>query len=185
MKTEKILLKFNESAFDNAMTEAQTAADDANKLQAYLAQHELTATPEEIKEFIMHQMNPAHIAAYVSRQHANLPKLLRDVFHRQITEVLKAYVIYYVPRDFSHVEFKDGKYQVKAGTGKKLKEYFTTYLTNPEAIDRYHRLQDWIDQGNALRREFGSLSQYGGYIHLTVPDENQNFRMNIAALDFE
>lgn len=184
MKTEKLLLRIDTEKQVQMERMANNAADSYNKLIDHCKSIEIEMPSDIAVKLVKSEMQESIIDEFVFSLFLDYPKHLAKEARQKAKEELMQFEIFRLDRNFEFVDFVKSKAIVKDETLKEIKERCSVYLTDPEAVERYKRLEKWVDEGTIIWRELEPFNPVHPYL-LTLPHKDGGYTINVNGLNFK
>lgn len=183
MKTEKLLLRIDTDRQVQMERMANNAADSYNKLMDHCKSIEIEMPSDIAVKLVKSEMQESIIDDFVFSLFLDYPEQFAKEARQRAKDEIMEFEIFRLDRNFEFVDFIKNKAILKEETLKEIKKICSIYLIDPQAIERYKRLEKWVDEGTAIWRELEPFNPVHPYL-LTLPHKDGGYCINVNNLNF-
>lgn len=183
MTTEKILLRTDDRKVSDLIRTNTNAVNALNTMIDYFKTAELEVPDfTTLKKIIESECSEDVVSEYVQTLYTDQPKKLRDELQFETMNDIISFTVGRTERNYEFVEVKRGKAQMIDGAADTIRERFSTFISEPEQIERYQRLQTIVQQLNQLGEELREANKgyFGVFnpISIISPTETGNWAID-------
>lgn len=185
-KMERLVLNTDQSKIDYKTAQLQKAIDVFNDVKDYYKSIEVDVNLSDsfMIELIKTEWNENIVNNFVEKQFTNENKYIRQTAQKLLKDDLLSYDnkdIYDFDTDY--IEIQDGKAVLKEKALENIKEVYTTYLTDPKAIELRQRHLKLVEDTNQLIKDFGLTGWHGTRELLFILNQDQT--LSAGLLNYE